>query len=60
MLPCAPEVLAAENVLAAFDRYNHAKPEITQFRRDYLTRERGYQTPSQAVVYCETDDPAAA
>ena len=60
MLPCAPEVLAAENVRAAFDDYNNANPKITQFRKDYLTRERGYQTPSQAVVYCETDDPAAA
>ncbi len=60
MLPCAPEVLAAESVLAAFDGYNDAKRQITQFRKDYLTRERGYQTPSQALIYCETDDPAAA
>ena len=60
MLPCAPEIVAAGNVLAAFDGYHAAKPEIAQFRRDYLTRERGYQTASQAVVYCETDDPAAA
>jgi len=59
MLPCAPEIVAAGNVLAAFDGYHAAKPEIAQFRRDYLTRERGCQTASQAIVYCETDDPAA-
>jgi CRISPR system Cascade subunit CasD len=60
MLPCAPEIVVAENVFAAFDAYHATKPEIARFRKDHLTRERGYSAPSQALVFCETDDPSAA
>lgn len=60
MLPCAPEIVPAENVLDAFEAYDDAKKGIDAFRKTYLTRERGYPAPSKRLVYCETGDPAAA
>ncbi len=60
MLPCAPEIVPAENVLAAFDAYGEEKAKIAQFRQRYLSREPWHSAPSQPTVYCESDDPAAA
>ena len=45
MLPCAPEIVPAENVLAAFGEYDAARSNIAQFRKNYLTRGRGNKTP---------------
>ncbi len=59
MLPCAPQILAAENVLTALDAYDDAKPAITAFIRNYLTRERGYPAPLRPSIYSEIDEPAA-
>jgi CRISPR system Cascade subunit CasD len=60
MLPCAPDILAAENVFGALKAYDDSKPKIAAFRMAYLTRERRYPAPARPAVYCETDDPAAS
>jgi CRISPR system Cascade subunit CasD len=59
MLPCAPHLVKEGDARRAFSAYDEAKPEILDFRKKRLTRERGYPAPSQPLIYCETDDPAA-
>lgn len=59
MLPCAPEIVAADNVLDALDAYDKAKLGIEQFRNAYLPRDWRRAAPSQPTVYCETGDPSA-
>ncbi|MBT3070568.1 type I-E CRISPR-associated protein Cas5/CasD [Rhodomicrobium sp. Az07] len=58
MLPCAPEVVAAGDVLAAFAAYDDATKRVAEFKRSYFESEG--QAAPQPTIYSDADDPAAA
>ncbi|WP_164729851.1 type I-E CRISPR-associated protein Cas5/CasD [Rhodomicrobium lacus] len=60
MLPCAPEVVQTEDVLAAFTAYDVATAGLAGLQECYFGRESDPKKRPSATVYCDVEDPAAA